>query len=269
MDKETLLSQFRAKVGESNLSDRTFSELTDQFLPLFADDTKITDETWNMPLAVFKSMSGQLRHDLSDGINNFKTEHTKTAEAEYLKKLEEAKKAFEEEWKKNHPDTSQQQQQQQNQNGDMATLIAEAVKKQMESITGAESDLAKSLKTMNEFMTQQAQQKKDADIASAKQAIKNYLLNDRKADKEPVVNLAIERLAFGDTFNVDELKLKAEKIYESTYKEFFGDGATPFGGNSTGGTGGADTDLKAYIEAQKKQIADTAAMTENVRKSFQ
>lgn len=264
MEKEELLSKFKEKVGETNLSDRTFSEITDQFLPMFADDSKVTDDTWKLPLAVFTSMAGQMRHDLSDGINNFKTEHQKTADAEYAKKLEEAKKAWEEEWKKNHPSPQQQQQQ-----SDLATQIAEAVKAQMASITGADSELAKSLKSMNEFMTQQTKAQKEAELAKVKQQLKDYLLNDRKANREPAINLAISQLEFGDNTNIDQLKLQAEKKYEAIYKEWFGDGGKPFGGSSAGGgNGGADADLKKYIEEQKAAMEAQAAMTESVRKNF-
>lgn len=268
MDKETLLSQFKERVGESNLSDRTFSEITDQFAHLFEDDSKITEETWKLPLAVFNSMAGQLRHDLSNGINTFKADYQKTADADYTKKLEDAKKAWEEEWKKNHPD-QQQQQSQQSQQGDLATQIAEAVKAQMASITGADSDLAKSLKTMNDFMAQQAQAKKEADVAKMRQALKDYLINDRKANREPAVNLAISKLEIGADANLDQLKMQAEKGYEAVYKEFFGDGGKPFGGSSAGGgEHGGDADLKKYIEAQKARLDAQAKQAEDVRKSF-
>lgn len=262
MEKEALLAQFKEKVGESNLSDRTFSELTDQFLPLFADDSKITEETWKMPVAVFKSMAGQMRHDISDGINTFKTEHQKTAEAELNAKIEAAKKAWEEEWKKNHPETKPQEKPA---DDDITTKIAEAIK----AATGEDSELAKSLKAMNEFMANQIKANKEAEAAKLKQELKNYLINDRKANREPAVNLAISQLEIGENASIDELKLKVEKKYETIYKEWFGDGGKPFGGSSAGGgeTSG-DADLKAYIEAQRKALEETAAKTESVRKGF-
>ena len=48
-----------------NLSERTINEVVAMFLPQFADDESITDESWNIPVQMVRTISGQLRHDTS------------------------------------------------------------------------------------------------------------------------------------------------------------------------------------------------------------
>ena len=80
MEKElfqtTLLEKAKAANNNApidNLSERTISEVVGMFLPQFADDENITDESWAIPVQMVKTLSGQLRHDTSTGINDFPT----------------------------------------------------------------------------------------------------------------------------------------------------------------------------------------------------
>ena len=74
MEKNLLIQNLKSKAGVDNLSDRTYDEVATLFLPQFTEDDKITDESYAAPLQVLKTMSGQLRHEVADGITKGKTQ---------------------------------------------------------------------------------------------------------------------------------------------------------------------------------------------------
>ena len=62
MEKEALIEGLKSKVGENDfgvLSGQTVDALVATFLPSFADDDKVTDETWKIPVEVVKNYAGQ------------------------------------------------------------------------------------------------------------------------------------------------------------------------------------------------------------------
>ena len=74
MEKNLLIQNLKSKAGVDNLSDRTYDEVATLFLSQFADDEKVTEETYSIPLQMLKTMSGQLRHDVADGISRGKSQ---------------------------------------------------------------------------------------------------------------------------------------------------------------------------------------------------
>jgi hypothetical protein len=104
MEKNLLIQNLKSKAGIDNLSDRTYDEVATVLLPQFADDEKITDESWNLPIQMLKSMSGQLRHEVADGITNGKTQWETEQKAAQQKAIDDAMAAFKTQWEKDHPD---------------------------------------------------------------------------------------------------------------------------------------------------------------------
>lgn len=68
MDKETLKSRIVAKLGKTSLSDRSISDYAESILPFFQD----TDEYIEAQCRILRSMEGQIRHETSVGIEDFK-----------------------------------------------------------------------------------------------------------------------------------------------------------------------------------------------------
>lgn len=68
MDKETLKSRIVAKLGKTSLSDRSINDFAESILP-FAQET---DEYIEAQCRILRSMEGQIRHETSVGIDDFK-----------------------------------------------------------------------------------------------------------------------------------------------------------------------------------------------------
>lgn len=68
MDKETLKSRIVAKLGKTSLSDRSINDFAESILP-FAQET---DEYIEAQCRILRSMEGQIRHETSVGIDEFK-----------------------------------------------------------------------------------------------------------------------------------------------------------------------------------------------------
>lgn len=70
MEKESLIEGLRSRLGDNAaaVSDRSYDEIATAALPMFADDDKVTDDTWKVPVQMLSSLVGQYRHDVADGI---------------------------------------------------------------------------------------------------------------------------------------------------------------------------------------------------------
>lgn len=90
MDKEKLLTELTAKIGQTSLSGRTISEYVNAIFPGITDDAMVNDAFYETHKAILKSMEGQLSNEVATKVNTFKTD-----------------------WEKNHSTQQQQQQQQQ------------------------------------------------------------------------------------------------------------------------------------------------------------
>lgn len=107
-------------------------------------------------------------------------------------------------------------------------------------------------------------------VEEIKRQLKDYLVKERKAGREAVVDLAIEMSGIKPDGNISEQKAQVEKIYEEQYRRFYGDGGKPYGGDSTGGRNEADPDddVKAYLEKRKKDDEERAKRLSEVKSSF-
>jgi len=261
MEKNLLIQNLKSKAGVDNLSDRTFDEVAEALLPQFADDEKITEESWNIPVQMLKTMSGQLRHDVADGVNKGKNQWETEQKAAQQKAIDDAMAAFKAQWEKDHPNPNPNPNPNPEPPKDEKTLdekIAEAIGKAMGGLTAEDGALGKITKQFTDYMARQEQEKKDAFINGIRENLKSYLLDERMADREPVVNLAIKELVIDEKSDFDKLKIEVEKKYESLYKDFYGDsGSGPYAGGAGGGTN-TNKEFEEFIK-QRKAEAEAAA----------
>lgn len=273
MEKEALIEGLKDKVGENDfgvLSEQTVDALVATFLPSFADDEKITDETWKLPIEVCKNYAGQYRHDLATKITEEKNRLEKE-NANSVKTLAEKKFAeLKAEWEKANKNTDTDDKNKGGNGGNTDDAVAKALEEYNKKLFGEDGKsglIGGQLSATSEFI---ANSKKAADaekISLIKQGLKKYLVDDRKASREPVVNLAIKELVVKTDSDIDKLKVEVEKIYETYYKNFYGDGGKPFGGDTAGGSvnnGGYD-EVSEYLKKRGESAAKQAEITQKVK----
>lgn len=265
MEKELFISTLKEKAGVDNISERSFNEVANLFHSQFVDDEKITDESWAMPLQVLKTMSGQLRHDLSDGIASFKTSYEKDNKAANEKAIadaiEKAKTEWEEAQKRGGKGGDDDEK-------DLDKKISDAIKAAFEQAAGDDGVLGKYNKTLTDFIVKAEKEKKEAHIAKVRESLRDYLLDERGANREPVVNLALKELVIDEQSDVDKLKVDAEKKYEKLYKEFYGDShSAPFAGSGSGQTSAVD-EINKWAKMHQQVADDEAKAAEELEKHF-
>lgn len=261
MEKEALVAALREKSGVDNLSERTIAEVAQSALPLFADDDKITDDTWAPFVQMLRSVSGQYRHDVADGIAGGKSQWELAAKAQWEKDAKtQLEKEIRAELEKKAPAPNPAPEEKPAP-VDMSKLVADAVASAMAGLTAEEGAIGKMTKQFNDYVAKAEQEKKDAIIADKRKALRNYLIEERMADREPVVNLVIKDYEISADSDIDRMKVDIEKKYEALYKELYGDA---FGGPFAGGAGGvgngqdSKNEFDKYI-AEKREAADKEA----------
>lgn len=266
MEQETLVSELRTRVGDPDISERTISQVAQSALPMFADDSKITDDLWNFAVTTVKSAVGQERANRKDWI----TKQQETLAASDKTAREKWQKEFEAKWNEDHNAGEPAPQPVKDDN------IEEAVKKALGDYNtklfgedGKSGLIGAQLASTSEFIKQSNAKAKEQKIESMRKELKDYLVG-KKASREPVINLAIKEMALDENTDIDKAKIEVEKSYESKFKEFYGDGGKPFGGESAGGEGSAnpDEDVRKYLEGLAAKQADRQKRTEALKKSF-
>ena len=275
MEKDILIQNLRTKVGEDNcksISDKTFEGIATVYLPLFADDSKITDETWKFPVAALNEFAGQKRYDEKVFTEKFKTDYAKEYASQHEKDVEErirvaTEKALED-YKKAHPEKDGNGGDGGNGDEDLDKKVDAAVAKALAGLTGKDSELGKSLATISDFVKNQTEREKTATKARVRGELKKHLI-ELKANNEACVDDALDDIEYGETPTFDGLKQKAIAAYEKRYKRYYADGGKPFGGESSGGgNGGVNSFVKERIEELKKEAQDNANYTAELKKTF-
>ena len=272
MEKESLIEGLRSRLGDNAtaVSDRSYDEIATAALPMFADDDKVTDDTWKVPVQMLSSLVGQYRHDVADGIAKGKDtwaaeqgEANKKAVADAVAKAKAEWEASLKGKKDKDPAEGSSDKKDADSNilEQVKTLLAEN-NKQLLSEDGA---IGKLTSSVNGFMENYNKQQKESLESGIRKQISDYL-SDKGASYKPAVNLAIKNLEIGDNPDMDVLKLQAEKGYMSIVKDFYGDGGKPFGGTGTGGTGKGLVD--DYIKQRAQEAQKEANDAEALRKSF-
>lgn len=262
MEQETLVSELRNRVGDPDISERTINQVAQSALPMFADDSKITDDLWNFAVTTVKSAVGQERAARKDWI----TKQQETLAESDKKAREQWQKDFEAKWAKDHqPDDK---------GGDedkVAKAVSEALKGYNTKLFGEDGKsglIGAQLASTSEFIKQSNAKAKEARIESMRKELKDYLVG-KKASREPVINLAIKEMNLDDDTDIDKAKIEVEKSYEAKFKEFYGDGGKPFGGESAGGgEANPDEDVKKFLESRAKEREERQKRIDEMKKSF-
>lgn len=279
MEKDILIQELRTKVGEDNckvISDKTFDGIAESVLPMFADDSKITEETWKLPVATLIQFAGQKRFDEKAFTEKFKEDYAKEYGAQHEKDVENRiKSAVDkalEDYKKAHPENGGGNGGDGGNGGstddELDAKVAKAVKEAMAGLTGADSDFGKMTATMTSFMKSQMEREKTAMLNSVKSELKKHLIA-LKANNEACIDDALEDIEYGDNPTFEGLKQTAISAYEKRYKRYYADGGKPFGGNSTGGNGGEGNDfVKERIAKLQQEAKDNANYATEQEKTF-
>lgn len=275
MEKDILIQNLRTKVGEDNckvISDKTFDGIAESVLPLFADDSKITDETWKLPVATLVQFAGQKRFDEKEFTEKYKADYAKEYATQHEKDVEERiRKATEdalEAYKKEHPETRPLEKPAGEQKPDIAQLVRDEVANAFKGLTGEDSELGKLTKAMTDMVKSQQDRQKAEVKNQVKSQLKQHLLG-LKANNEACIDDALDDIDYGDSPKFDDLKQTAIQNYERRYKRYYGDGGQPFGGNNSGGGGGGNSFVKSQIEKLRKEAEDSASYAEEQEKRFQ
>ena len=261
MELEQLISTAKERLGQTNASDRTIENFfkNPAFLP--GEGVEPDEAYWTRTVATLKWYSdnykGQHDHDMS------------TAHA-----------AWEEQWKKDHPDTIVPTAQPQtppaaSQNGmtteEVSRLIAEAIAK-----TKSEADkkneefveLQKQFKAMQDAKVEEENRQKVAGIYAA---AKSKILAVHSGADQNMLEDAIEHLQLKGSITKDTSEEDAEKAirarYEYMYKRHNPGGQTPYGITSAGGNDGK-TFAQRWMEERQKAEADRQKTVESQRQRF-
>lgn len=249
-----------------NLSERTINEVVAMFLPQFADDESITDESWNIPVQMVRTISGQLRHDTSTGINDFKTKYESEHKSAQEKAIADAVAAAKAEWEKSKNEPKPGEPEPPKSEPDIAKLVAEQVAEQMKGITGEDGEVGKLSKLLSDYIKKQAEKEKAVAEASVREQIMDYLVGLGVEEDDYALEITLEKLTIGENPDIDALKNKAKKDYEVIYGRMHkSDGAKPFNGG--GGSGASsDKEFKDYIKEKEAAAAQEAKEADELRK---
>lgn len=275
MEKDILIQNLKTKVGEDNckvISDKTFDGIAESVLTMFADDSKITEDTWKLPVATLIQFAGQKRFDEKTFTEKFKADYAKEYAGQHEKDVETrinaaVAKALED-YKKEHPENG-------GGNGgnggssaeELDAKVKKAVQDAMAGLTGAESEFGKMTATMTNFIKSQMEREKTAMLNGVKSQLKNHLIA-LKANNEACIDDALEDIEYGENPTFEGLKQSAIAAYEKRYKRYYADGGKPFGGDGTGGNGGDNDFVKQRIAKLKQEAQDNANYATEQEKTF-
>lgn len=275
MTQEELVAGLKERVGNSSFQDRTFEDVAKNALPLFADDSKVSDETWNIPVSIMKTINGQFSAEVASTINSEK----ERINAENKQAQEKWQKDFSAKWEREHSkakavnaarkaDNEPVKTETGSEDDRIAKAVDAAMKAQSVKLFGEDGN-GGILGKIGDFMRQTQQQTKEAKMRSMREDLKQYLI-ERGAStaREPLINLTVKQIELDENSDIDKAKLDVEKLYQKNYKSFYGDGGKPFGGSSAGAAGGPDENLKKYLQDKAEKTHAEAESAESLRKKF-
>lgn len=282
MEKTNLVQEFKNRVGEDNhefISDQTFESMADVYLPRFAEDDKITDDTWKEPIAALTNFAGQAKASRMKFAQDFEAQHKTTTQ----KAIDDAVAAAKAEWEKTLDNGNGGKGDDKGGKGGkgegdggndaISKAVADALAGYNEKLFGKDGKsglIGGQLSQTAEFIKTQNQNQEQAKLADIGKQLKDFLTAE-KATKDFAMNLAVKNIVGGikkvAEADVDQLKLSVKKEYEQIYKDAYGDGGKPYGGNSAGGEGegGVDEEVRKYLEDKAKLDAEADKMKETVK----
>lgn len=234
MEKEILLSGFNGKIGnpdengfigETGISQRTLEAYVDSILPEIASDDMVNDSFYDRHVNFLKSIGGQLRHEKSEFVKNYKQQgQVKTTEAP--------------------KPGNEEVEQLLSSNKELASQLKEAVK--------AVSDMKK------EREREKAAEKTELMFNNAMTALRNKIESVGGAVNDGVLSMAKMLTTLSEGMDDAALQAALQSNYELQYKAVFGNGSSPL--IAEGEQGG-----KSYIDRLKERDKTNCDMIEKVR----
>lgn len=266
MEKEALISELKEKAQIDNLSERTIDEVATMFLPQFADDEKITDESWSLPVQMMKTMSGQLRHDLSGGINAFKTQFEADNKDAQAKAIADAIAAEKAKWEKENQKPKPEANKDGKHDDDIDKKIADAVTTAMTGLTGEEGIIGKLSKQFSDYLANQAEKEKIATEEQMRSEILKLIMSYDGLDPDDIiVENTMMKLHIEKGKDMEALKNEAKSTYEKVYKKF----VEKYGGGQPFAGGGEGKDkvsplIKSHIDRVAANAKDAQEYAESI-----
>lgn len=266
MEKESLISSLKERIGENDfnaISRRSVETIIEPLLPMFADDEKVTEETYALPVALLKSFIGQSRHDIAAGIKSEKERY----EAEKEKAVKDAVEAYKNSLEKDKDKGGEKEKKGEGakQTDDIDSIIEDKFKSLLESLTGEEGAIGKLNNSLNTFINEYNERRKAEKVSDIQARIRENLQGLGETNVK-LINLAIKEVDFDGDKDFDTLLKEVKAEYESLFKEFYGDGVRPFAGGAGGES--SSTSFKSYIERQQKLAEQQAKDAEALQKKM-
>lgn len=275
MEKEILIQNLRERLGAdkaSVISEKSFDAFGDMWKDRFADDTKITDDTWKEPLAILSQFAGQKRHDDASFAQKYQSDYDAKMKAEWEKKIEEAKAAAIEAYKKEMDKGGNGGNGGNGDNGGGAKtteeIIAEQVAKSIGKLTSEGGEIDKLGKLISGFIEESNKRDRAAQLKSAQDSLTEYL-KGLGASSLASIEDVVKGLEYGDTIDLETLKPKVKTAYEAHYKRYYGDGGKPFGGGNGGNGGPEDDDMKDAVSKRIARLAEEVKQQQSYQETMQ
>jgi len=196
MDKETLLSKMKSKLGNTQLSDRSVESYVVGILPTITDDSIVTDAYLETHVGILRSFEGQYRHDLATGIEDWKKQNPLNPPTPPV----------------NQPSAE----------------VAE-MQKQMAQMLQSMTEM------QNQFKAQQTEQAKNAVRTSVVEKLRKEIRNATGEDPNNFVfRMTTSNIAVEADSNVDDIVKNLTNAYNANLKEAGIETSAPSFGGGTG-----------------------------------
>lgn len=249
MEKESLINALRERIGETDfnaISRRSVETIVEPMLPLFADDEKVTEETYAIPLAMLKSFIGQSRHEIAEALKLEKTRH----EADKTKAVKDAVEAYKNSLKEQDPPQEPIKPSEEPKNDDVNAIIEKKMTEMLEGLTGKDGAIGKLSESFNAFINDYNAKRQQEQVLDAKERIKTAL-EGLGANNAKVIELAMRELDYSADKSYDVLLSEAKERYEALYKDLYANGSQPFAGIPGNET--SDASFQSFIQRRQKE----------------
>lgn len=262
MEKESLIQALRERIGENDfaaISSRSVETIIEPLLPLFADDDKVTEQTYELPVALLRSFIGQSRHAIAESVKA-ERERLEGEKAQAVKDAVEAYRASHEGGavKDKPADTPSQGAD----TVDVDALVERKFTDMVASLTGADGAIGKLTKSLdtfiNDYNATREREREDGVRTRVREALENL-----GADNATVLDIALGGVDFKQDKSFEELLASAKGGYESLYKKLYANGPQPFAGAP--GETGSDRQFEDFISRRKEESERQAKDAEVLR----
>ena len=256
MEKETLIQNLKDRVGENDfsvLSQRTIDSIIDPIMPMFADDSTVTDDTYTLPVNMLRSYIGQYRHDLADGMKNGKTAWENEQKTNLAKAVEQAVSDAKKQWDHDNVTTATAEPQEKKQT---AISADDVVQKVLENLNGEKGALSEMKSLLQGFIKKTEKERRERTVDSIRSEIKSHLMElDNLDDDDFILEYTMDHVKVDENTDLAKAKEEAVKIYEAAYQR----NAKRFGGFVSANGGGSAIkdsvdDFKDFIRERQEKV---------------